>query len=75
MQFDSTLEPYAYDLDLAREYMGLAGINTPTPTPTPTPTETTGDRTTHTIGNNWIISIVMLSLVSIAAIKSKRRTE
>jgi len=75
--FDESLEPYYYDLELALDYMELAGFTvrnypTPTPTPTPTPSETTTDGP-KTIGGNWIIVVSLLTLIGLTTTQILRR--
>ena len=62
--YDDTLQPYAYDLDLALEYMDYNWDIDPPTTTTGTPSETSNGFT-KTIGDNWIISIVLLSLIGL----------
>ena len=66
--FDDTLNPYAYDLDLALDYMELAGYDVRIPTPTPTETYThTGPPYSYTIelDTETKINISILVLSSI----------
>ncbi len=77
VSFDESLDPYAYDIDLALDYMELAGFNprdiTPTPSETETPTGTDTDGTTTKTGDSWIISIALLSLVGLTITQIIRR--
>jgi len=80
--FDTSLQPYVYDLDLAKQLIDQAydsGYETSTstsetaPTETP-PTETYGGTTTFSLGSKCVLPIFLFGLISISIIiKSKQK--
>ncbi len=76
--FDDTLEPYAYDIDLAREYMAEAGYGiTTSPTTTTSPTSTTSpttkEKSTISVGSYKILLLNFLAIASIFTLRRIRR--
>ena len=65
---DEYLEPYTYDLELAREYMDF---NWKTVT-SPTPSNTNG---TNTIGESWIIVVSLMSVIGLAIIQTSKKSK
>ncbi|MCE7741722.1 MAG: hypothetical protein GOP50_04630 [Candidatus Heimdallarchaeota archaeon] len=66
--YDDNLEPHAFDIELARDYMNFAGIPFSYPT-----SATTTDTPTTTIGSNLLISITLLVLIGLTATQSFKR--
>ncbi len=65
--FDDTLEPYAYDINLALSYMELAGYHVTSSTTTTTTTNKVP------VGNHTILLISVLALTSVLTIRRRKQ--